>query len=154
MFCCWSKSVIVFIIGFVVTGVAAKLRFYTGGKFKRIERFADIVISTESKPCNLVRIFIFCRQHDNREKIIFAYLFAQRKAINIGKHYIKDCEVEFFVQGTFECIFAIVKFKNLKTIVFEIYLDKVCNIFFIVYYHYICTHKKFLRECLLKLGAE
>ena len=124
----------------VIPQVPAKLGLDSRNQFKWVERLGDIIIRADSQPGNLIDILDPCRQHDNREKMLLAYLAAKGKSVGIRQHDIQHRKTDFFPFHTGECVGSVVTDQNGEAFIFQVDTDQFRNFLFVVDDQYIFFH--------------
>ena len=138
-----TDIVLVFLLlrqGVVVIPAATKLGLYPCDHLQRIERLGYIIVCANGEAHYLVAGFYLCCQHYHRIKVFFPYLPADVKAVNIRQHDVQNRKVGFAGFKVFQSVRAVVEFPDSVAIVCEVDLNKVGDLFFIVYYEYCSVH--------------
>ena len=116
----------------IVLGKPTHLCFDTCDQFQRIKWLCHVVICPEHQTVDLVHIFCFCRQHNNRKIIFFTDFLKNLKSINIRKHHIQKCHIRCCFLNRYNCIFSCIKLFDLKAFVFQIQFNNICDFLFVI----------------------
>ena len=102
--------------------------------FQNIERFCDIVICTVIQSQNLIHIFTFCSQHNDRNIGKFPDLLAYLQSVHLRKHQIQKDDVIFICLCFLDCFLAVVCTVNLHAILLQIETDSFYDQFLVIHH--------------------
>lgn len=103
----------------IVLGKPTHLCFDTCDQFQRIKWLCHVVICPEHQTVDLVHIFCFCRQHNNR-KIIFFTVFREPQIHQYPEASHPEVPYPVLLLNRYKCIFSCIKLFDLKAFVFQI----------------------------------
>ena len=117
--------------------VPAQLGFYPGDQLQRIERFGDIVICTDVKAKDFVRVFRFCGQDDDGQRIAFPDLDCCPDPVETGHHHIDDQQIYSFAVQDIQCFLSVIGFQNVIAFLRKIDFDSFHDVFVVIANKYV-----------------
>ena len=105
--------------------------------FQNIEWFCDIVVCTDVESEDLVGIFGFCRQDDDRKRIALTDFYSCPDAVKPGHHDVDNKKIYHFRVQNIQCLLAVIGFQNVIAFLCEIDFDCFHDGFIVIANKYI-----------------
>ena len=113
-------------------GIAPQLRFDSRNEFQGVEGLCHIIICADVQAHDLVGVFAFGRQHDHRDVLCFPDLQRGPDAIQPWHHHIHNDQLDRMLLQHFQGLLPIIGFIDLIAFVFQIDLNGIYDLLFIV----------------------
>ena len=118
--------------GRIVALETAKLGLDPSHDLQRVEGLGDIVVRADGKAHDLVGVRDLCRQHNDGKIIAFPDFLADMETVDIGKHDVENRKIRQRFLKAGQGICPIIKFVNRVAVVFQINIEKVGDLFFVI----------------------
>ena len=122
----------------VVPDISSQLCLDACNDLQRVERLRDIIVCTQCQPCDLIHIFRFGSQHNQRKQMLFPNFPAEGEAVQIRKHHVQQCQCNGLGVCNMQSLCGTGSLFHQIAFVFQVDLHKVCNFCFIIdnQYHF------------------
>ena len=133
-------NIILFLAVSDQTVVPCQMRFHARNQLTWGKRLCHIVIRTKAQSADFINIILLCRNHDNRNILLFTHFAADLKAIHLRQHQIQDQQIKILLDRPYKTGVSLVFNLHLKARKLQIIFLQICNGFLILNNQYF-THE-------------
>ena len=126
--------------GIAVSQVSPQLCLHSGHHLQGVEGLCDVIVRSNGKPHDFISIVCFCCEHDDGVIVFLPDFPADLEAVHIREHDVQDCQVQGCMRDAVQGLRACVEFVDGVAVAYEVQLQDVGQLLFIVHYQNIDAH--------------